>query len=90
MKPKNPALKAYGAGINLGPVRRLGGAMHHKFPQKVLFKHCDPAGIVFYPCFFEMINDAVEDMFANLLDWPFEEIVPKHGTPTASISVQFQ
>ena len=64
--------------------------MHHKFPQKVLFKHCDPAGIVFYPCFFEMINDAVEDMLANLLDWPFEEIVPKHGIPTASISVQFR
>ena len=26
----------------------------------VAFRHCDPAGIVFYPRYFEMINDFVE------------------------------
>jgi 4-hydroxybenzoyl-CoA thioesterase len=45
--------------------------MHYQFFQKVLFKHCDPTGIVFYPRFFEMINDAVEAMFSDLLDRPF-------------------
>lgn len=64
--------------------------MHFQFPQKVLFKHCDPAGIVFYPRFFEMINDAVEAMFSDALGWPFEDIHPDQGVPTASISVQFK
>jgi 4-hydroxybenzoyl-CoA thioesterase len=34
--------------------------------QKVLFKHCDPAGIVFYPRYFEMINDCVEAFFDEI------------------------
>ena len=31
--------------------------------RKVRFEHCDPAGIVFYPRYFEMINGTVEDWF---------------------------
>ena len=38
------------------------------FLQKVQFKHYDPAGIVFYPRFIEMINDAVEAMFDIVID----------------------
>jgi 4-hydroxybenzoyl-CoA thioesterase len=34
--------------------------------QKVLFKHCDPAGVVFYPRYFEMINDCVEALFDDI------------------------
>lgn len=64
--------------------------MHFSFPQKVLFKHCDPAGIVFYPRFFEMINDAVEAMFSEILDWPFETIHPEQGVPTAEFKVRFK
>ena len=32
----------------------------------VRFQYCDPAGIVFYPRYFEMINQVIEDWFANL------------------------
>ena len=64
--------------------------MHFRFPQKILFKHCDPAGIVFYPRFFEMINDAVEALFADVLGWPFEAMHPEHGVPTAAMNVQFK
>ena len=64
--------------------------MHFAYPQKVLFKHCDPAGIVFYPRFFEMINDAVEAMFDDLLGWPFETMHPKNGVPTAAFDVRFK
>ncbi|MCI5095008.1 MAG: acyl-CoA thioesterase [Rhodobacteraceae bacterium] len=63
--------------------------MHFEFPQKVLFKHCDPAGIVFYPRFFEMINDAVEFMFSDLIGWPFDKMHPTHGAPTAEFKVRF-
>ena len=64
--------------------------MHYSFPQKVLFKHCDPAGIVFYPRIFEMINDAVEAMFGELLSWPFETMPPESAVPTAQFNVRFK
>ncbi|NNE51683.1 MAG: acyl-CoA thioesterase [Sulfitobacter sp.] len=57
--------------------------------QKVQFKHCDPAGIVFYPRYFEMINDCVEAFFDVALDVPFEELHRGGGVPTAEISVRF-
>lgn len=64
--------------------------MHFAFPQKVLFKHCDPAGIVFYPRFFEMINDAVEALFSDALGWAFEDMHPAAGVPTAEFNVRFK
>jgi 4-hydroxybenzoyl-CoA thioesterase len=63
---------------------------HFSYPQKVLFKHCDPAGIVFYPRFFEMINDAIEALFADLLRWPFEEIHQSGAVPTKGFEVEFK
>ncbi len=63
--------------------------MDFRFPQKILFKHCDPAGIVFYPRYFEIINDAVEAMFSDLIGWPFEDMHKGAGVPTATISVDF-
>ena len=33
--------------------------MRFTMPQKVQFKHCDPAGIVFYPRYFELLNDTL-------------------------------
>ncbi|QIE57476.1 acyl-CoA thioesterase [Pikeienuella piscinae] len=61
---------------------------HH---LKVLFQHCDPAGIVFYPRYFEMANEAVEAWFADRLATPFERL---HGTmglaiPTVALQVEF-
>lgn len=64
--------------------------MHYSYAQKVLFRHCDPAGIVFYPRFFEMMNDAVEAMFAEKLGWPFEAMHPDGGVPTAEITTRFR
>ena len=59
------------------------------FSQKVQFKHCDPAGIVFYPRFIEMINDTVEAMFDEALGWPFEVFLRDGGVPTASMGLDF-
>lgn len=63
--------------------------MRFVMPQKVKFKHCDPAGIVFYPRYFEMINDCVEAFFDEALGVPFEEVHQDGGVPTAEISVRF-
>lgn len=59
------------------------------YEQKVLFKHCDPAGIVFYPRYFEMINDVVEEFFSAVLDMPFENIHQTGGVPTVEIQTRF-
>ncbi|MGC1495752.1 MAG: thioesterase family protein [Sulfitobacter sp.] len=59
-----------------------------RFDQKVLFKHCDPAGIVFYPRYFEMINDCVEAFFDHL-GHPFEVLHQSAAVPTARIDTQF-
>lgn len=57
-------------------------------PQKVLFKHCDPAGIVFYPRYFEMINDCVEAYFDDV-GFPFETLHGAGGVPTVQIETRF-
>ena len=64
--------------------------MHFEYPQKVLFKYCDPAGIVFFPRYAELLNDAVETFFADVLKWPFEEMHPEAGVPTAQLSMDFK
>jgi 4-hydroxybenzoyl-CoA thioesterase len=59
--------------------------------QKVRFQHCDPAGIVFYPRYFEMVTAAVEEWFAQRLGVTFETLHGPLGAavPTASIGVDF-
>lgn len=59
------------------------------FAQKVLFKHCDPAGIVFFPRYFEMMNDCVEAFFDQALGVPFETLLLAGGVPTAAIETRF-
>jgi 4-hydroxybenzoyl-CoA thioesterase len=59
-------------------------------PQKVLFRHCDPAGIVFFPRYAEMLNDTVEAFFSACVHWPFEEIHPAAAVPTVALSFQFR
>lgn len=58
---------------------------------EVRFRHCDPAGIVFYPRYFEMINDFVEEWFDKGMGLPFHALhVERHiGTPTASVQCDF-
>ena len=63
--------------------------MAYAYPQKVIFKYCDPAGIVFYPRYFEMINDATEAFFADVLDCPWEVLHETGNIPTVEITAQF-
>lgn len=50
------------------------------YRHPVLFQHCDPAGIVFYPRYFEMMNATMEAWFGERLDCPFHLL---HGDDTA-------
>lgn len=58
---------------------------------RVRFKHCDAAGIVFYPRYFEMLNDFIEDWFADGLGWPFDamHLAGHAGVPTAELQCRF-
>lgn len=56
------------------------------------FNHCDPAGIVFYPRYFEMINSVVENFFADVVGRSFAQMVCKdqpNGVPTVRIEANF-
>lgn len=55
----------------------------------VRFRHCDPAGIVFYPRYFEMINDVIEDWFGESLGLSFADMHQTSGVPTAEITTRF-
>ena len=56
----------------------------------VRFRHCDPAGIVFYPRYFEMMNDLLEDWFAEM-GWGFGALHADEleGVPTVKLSAEF-
>ncbi|MFJ1255518.1 acyl-CoA thioesterase [Cupriavidus sp. CuC1] len=58
---------------------------------RVRFKDCDAAGIVFFPRYFEMLNDLVEDWFREALGWSFAEMhgAGQAGVPTAELSTRF-
>ena len=61
----------------------------HRSP--VMFQHCDPAGIVFYPRYFEMINAVVETFFDTAIGWSFHQMhsVDRVGIPTGKIEAEF-
>ncbi len=53
--------------------------------------HTDPAGIVYYPRYYEMINDTVEDFFRDVLGFPFGKMHMEHhvGVPTVEMQTTF-
>jgi 4-hydroxybenzoyl-CoA thioesterase len=63
------------------------------FRKQVLvrFGDCDPAGIVFYPRYFEMFNNLVEDWHREALQFSFSEIVTTRswGLPTVHLEADF-
>jgi 4-hydroxybenzoyl-CoA thioesterase len=57
----------------------------------VEFNHCDPAGIVFYPRYFEMLNSVVENFFADVVGVSFATMHLKmaSGVPTVTLAADF-
>jgi 4-hydroxybenzoyl-CoA thioesterase len=62
------------------------------YPQKVLFQHCDPAGIVFYPRYYEMLNACVEAWCGERLDYDFAQMhgADGMGLPSVRQTAEFQ
>lgn len=59
------------------PGRTQDAAWHTR--HTVRFAHCDPAGIVFYPRFFEIAHEAKEEWFRAVAGVPFPQFVGTHG-----------
>ncbi|MEM9032769.1 MAG: thioesterase family protein [Pseudomonadota bacterium] len=56
--------------------------------QPVLFRHCDPARIVFFPRYFEMLNDVTEAFFAEI-GAPWQVLHKDHAVPTVALNTHF-
>ena len=61
-------------------------------PQTIRFQHCDPAGIVFYPRYFEMLNLTVEHFFEDRVGASFHQLHQREGVsvPTVRIDTEFR
>ena len=59
--------------------------------KQIRFHHCDPAGIVFYPQYFVLFNELVEDWFNEGLGVDFARFHTdeRHGIPMAHIECDF-
>ena len=58
----------------------------------IRFSDCDPAGIVFYPQYFVMLNGLVEDWFNDGLHVGYETMVAQRriGLPTVRLEADFR
>lgn len=55
------------------------------------FCHCDPAGIVFYPRYAEMVNHMVENFFHDVVGHGFGPMMAAgQGMPTVRLEVDFR
>ena len=57
----------------------------------IRFAHCDPAGIVFFVNFFEMISGIVEDWFREAVGLPFQQmhLERRVGFPIVNTGCEF-
>jgi 4-hydroxybenzoyl-CoA thioesterase len=60
-------------------------------PYRIRFSDCDPAGIVFYPQYFVMLNGHVEDWFGAGLGIPYRSLIldRRIGLPSVRLEVDF-
>jgi len=60
-------------------------------PVVVRWGDCDPAGLVYFPRFFEMFHDAMERWFGDALGQPYEALIGgrKLGLPSVHTEADF-
>ena len=57
----------------------------------IRFSHCDPAGIVYFVNFFDMVGGVVEDWFREAIGLPFQEmhLARRVGFPIVNTGCEF-
>ena len=58
----------------------------------VRFSHCDPAGIVYFPHYFDMFNGVIEDWYTQALGYDYSELImgSQFGFPFVHIDCDFK
>ncbi|MCZ4282681.1 thioesterase family protein [Kiloniella laminariae] len=66
--------------------------MTFELPVTIRFQHCDPAGIVFYPRYFEMFNLTIEEWFEQVIGSSFHQLHlhQKIAVPTVRMETEFR
>lgn len=59
--------------------------------KRIRFSHCDPVGIIFYPRYAELLNEVVEDWFADGIGIDFRTLIGEHrlGVPVVRLECDF-
>lgn len=64
--------------------------LYHR-PYPIEFNHCDPAGIVFYPRYFEMTNHICENFFREAVGRSYGQMMAtRTGVPMVHIEIDFR
>ena len=58
----------------------------------VRFSHCDPAGIVYFPHYFDLFNGLIEDWYKEELGYDYAELVmgSRFGFPFVHLDCDFK
>jgi 4-hydroxybenzoyl-CoA thioesterase len=66
-------------------------SQHYCLRIPVRFTHTDPAGFVFFPRYFEMLQAVIEDWFTHVIGVRYADLIVKRrlGTPTAATKCDF-
>jgi 4-hydroxybenzoyl-CoA thioesterase len=66
------------------------GAFTRSVP--IRFSHCDPAGIVYFPHYFDMFNGLIEDWYGQELGFDYAELITgrRYGFPFVHIECDFK
>ena len=62
-----------------------------KTTRRIHFEHCDPAGLIFYPRYFQLAHQAIEEWFREGLSMSHANLVVNEriGIPTVHIEAGF-
>ena len=59
---------------------------------QIRFSHCDPAGIVYFPHYFNMFNGLIEDWYTEELKVNYADLIlhDQHGFPFVHVDTDFK
>ena len=60
-----------------------------RFAVDVRFGHCDPAGIAYFPKFFDWFHQAMEAWFGDALGHPYQRVLRRTGFPAVHTSCDY-
>ena len=57
--------------------------------RTVRFGECDPAGVLYYPVYFNWVHETMEIWFEEALHVPYRDALQTHGFPSKTATFQY-